>query len=129
MLDLRHGGGAREAELKETPVQVVAEPRGAQALLLVLCWARAWQGKGLLFRSRSRQGLLETRRACVILDSRFIISPSEVHGNRRGLSPPSAPAPMENSPPLIGTPPVFGVTNPKRHETKHGRKPKRRASL
>ena len=88
MLDLRHGGGAREAELKETPVQVVAEPRGAQALLLVLCWARAWQGKGLLFRSRSRQGLLETRRACVILDSRFIISPSEVHGNRRGLSPP-----------------------------------------
>ena len=41
MLDLRHGGGAREAELKETQVQVVAEPRGAQALLLVLCWARA----------------------------------------------------------------------------------------
>ena len=32
-------------ELKEAPVQAVAEPGGAQALLWVLCWARAWQGK------------------------------------------------------------------------------------
>ena len=32
-------------ELKEALVQAVAEPGGAQALLWVLCWARAGQGK------------------------------------------------------------------------------------